>query len=239
MRLVLTSPQPSTPSTPSPPSTPGPQLGLLEPPEGSRQRLSRVQPWDPAISRAQAAQAALAPISAGCGELPQPGRRAATGDLHGPIENCELPAPLPPLPATPAPFPRPLPRPRYSQCTRGLGRGRAAPARPARPAPQGPFCGQHGRAGRGLLRAGAGRRGRYRQPGPGSPVPPGAAARSPPGPAQRRRRWPRPSGWPRPLIRSPQPERALQAPPPAAHWLRGLNEVKLIGRSAARRSLIG
>lgn len=217
----------------------------MERAEGSRQGLSRVQPWDPAICWAHAAAAALAPISTGCGALPQPGRRAATGDPDGPMEVCELPAPLPPLPATPGPFPRPPPltaAPGYSRCTRGPSRGRAAPARPARPVPQGPYCGQHVRAGRGCC--GQGQNGKA---GTAKPVQPLRYYRE--SPLWARRVQPRaaaggpaPPLGPAPSAEHPLPrglKGARQGPPPAAHWFRGLNEAKLIGRSAERRALIG
>lgn len=86
------------------------------------------------------------------------------------------------------------------------------------------------------------------------PVPPGIAAPSAPGPpgigSDLAGSDPEPPCRPRPFPLAPptapatkyplpRPERARQAPPPAAHWLRGLNEEKLIGPSAARRALIG
>lgn len=99
--------------------------------------------------------AALAPIRAGRGAQRRPDPRGFPAP-GGPASS--QPRPAAPSPAAiPGPFPRSTPLtaaagPQHSRYTRGPCRGRAVPAQPARPAPLGPCCGQHGRAGAGAER---------------------------------------------------------------------------------------
>lgn len=101
----------------------------------------------------------------------------------------------------------------------GPGEAAAGKGRTAKPAPP----------ARSSLSGTAGNRRSEPEPAGPSPAPPSVAPPLPVAP-------PTASG---PRCKEPAPKRARQAPPPARHWLRGLNEAKLIGRSAARRALIG